>query len=72
MLDLEQVNNIHETLEAMRTQLGWTKKQLAANSGFSYKQMRIWLDNGYNCASYARIKKVFQVMHDSLKQQTQD
>jgi predicted transcriptional regulator len=73
MLDLRQVdiNKLHETLELMRLQLGWSKRQLASETGFSYKRVRIWIDTGYETASYSRIKKVFQVMKQALEQQTQ-
>ncbi len=71
MLDLRQVDidRLHETLELMRLQLGWSKKQLAKETGFSYKRVRIWIDSGYETASYSRIKKVFHAMSKQLKQQ---
>lgn len=71
MLDWEQLESIPETLNQMRVQLGWTKRHLAEQSGFSYKQVLIWDETGYGTASYIRIKKVFQVMKQALEQQTQ-
>lgn len=69
MLSWEQLNSIPETLTQMRLKLGWTKKQLAEHSGFSYKQVLIWDDTRYATASYSRIKVIFQVMDNALKQQ---
>lgn len=71
MLDFRQVDidRLHETLELMRSRLGWSKKQLANETGFSYKRVRIWIDTGYETASYSRIKKVFHVMSKQLKQE---
>jgi predicted transcriptional regulator len=71
MLQLRGIDDIPEILEKMRSQLGWTKKQLAANTGFSYKQLLYWVETGYSSASLARVNKIFQVMSDALEKNSQ-